>query len=115
MYESLKCKATEGQRSVLIFLVQQDDCQSFVVSNSHDPAYAKAFEDAVASGVEIIYLAVSVYRDRLWDTKTSSLRSKSDCINEHNPKRIGLLNNGIRSHRTDLLDTPTQNPTKFNM
>lgn len=61
--KSLKRKATEGQRSVLIFLVQRDDAQSFVVSNSHDPAYAEAFEDAVASGVEIIALAVSVCRE----------------------------------------------------
>lgn len=60
--KSLKRKAMEGQRSVLLFLVQRDDAQSFVVSNSHDPAYAEAFEEAVASGVEIIALAVSVSR-----------------------------------------------------
>ncbi len=61
--ESLKRKAMEGRRSVLLFLVQRNDAQSFVVSNSHDPAYAKAFEEAVASGVEIIALAVSVSRE----------------------------------------------------
>lgn len=60
--ESLKHKAIEGQRSVLIFLVQRDDAQSFVVSNSYDLSYAKAFDEAVASGVEIIALAVSVSR-----------------------------------------------------
>jgi DNA-binding sugar fermentation-stimulating protein len=31
-----------------------------VVSNSHDPAYAEAFDEAVASGVEVIALAVEV-------------------------------------------------------
>lgn len=61
--KSLKRKAAEGQRSVLLFLVQRADAQSFVVSNSHDPAYAEAFEEAVAAGVEIIALAVSVYRE----------------------------------------------------
>lgn len=61
--KSLKRKAAEGRRSVLLFLVQRADAQSFVVSNSHDPEYAKAFEEAVASGVEIIALAVSVCRE----------------------------------------------------
>ncbi|MDD2467140.1 MAG: DNA/RNA nuclease SfsA [Desulfobulbus sp.] len=53
-------KATEGLRSVLIFLVQRDDAKCFVVSNSHDPAYAEAFEKAVAAGVEVMALAFSV-------------------------------------------------------
>ncbi len=56
-------KVAEGLRSVLIFLVQRSDAHSFVVSNSHDPAYAVAFENAVASGVEVIALAVSVCRE----------------------------------------------------
>jgi len=60
---ALKRKAMVGMRSVLIFLVQRDDAHSFVVSNSHDPTYAEAFEDAVASGVEVIALAVSVSRE----------------------------------------------------
>lgn len=61
--KSLERMATEGLRSVLIFLVQRDDAYSFVVSNSYDPAYAKAFENAVASGVEVMALAVSVSRE----------------------------------------------------
>jgi sugar fermentation stimulation protein A len=60
---ALNRKATEGMRSVLIFLVQRADACSFVVSNSHDLAYAEAFERAVASGVEVIALAVSVSRE----------------------------------------------------
>lgn len=61
--KTLERKATEGQRSVLLFLVQRADAHSFVVSNSYDPAYAEAFEKAVASGVEVIALAVSVCRE----------------------------------------------------
>ena len=60
---SLTRKAMEGQRSILLFLVQRADAHSFVVSNSHDPAYAEAFEIAVASGVEVMALAVSVCRE----------------------------------------------------
>jgi sugar fermentation stimulation protein A len=61
--EALERKAREGQRSVLLFLVQRADAHSFVVSNSHDPAYAEAFDKAVASGVEVLALAVSVSRE----------------------------------------------------
>ena len=61
--EVLERKARQGQRSVLLFLVQRSDANSFVVSNSHDPAYAKAFEKAVTSGVEVLALAVSVCRE----------------------------------------------------
>lgn len=57
---ALKNQALEGKRSVLLFLIQRADAHSFVVSNSHDPAYAEAFEEAVASGVEVIAIAVSV-------------------------------------------------------
>ena len=58
--EALERKARQGQRSVLLFLVQRSDAHSFAVSNSHDPDYAEAFEKAVASGVEVLALAVSV-------------------------------------------------------
>jgi sugar fermentation stimulation protein A len=57
---ALKRQALAGKRSVLLFLIQRADAESFVVSNSHDPAYADAFDEAVASGVEIIALAVEV-------------------------------------------------------
>lgn len=58
--KALKCQALAGKRSVLLFLIQRADAHCFVVSNSHDPAYAEAFEDAIASGVEVIALAVEV-------------------------------------------------------
>lgn len=58
--KALKSQALAGKRSVLLFLSQRADAHSFVVSNSYDPAYAEAFEDAVASGVEVIALAVAV-------------------------------------------------------
>lgn len=61
--KALTRKVKEGQRSVLLFLVQRADAKSFVVSNSHDPAYADAFEKAVAAGVEVIALAVSVCQE----------------------------------------------------
>ena len=50
----------EGNRVVLLFLVQRADAESFVVSNSHDPAYAEAFDKAISAGVEVLALEVSV-------------------------------------------------------
>ncbi|NNM68357.1 MAG: DNA/RNA nuclease SfsA [Gallionella sp.] len=61
--KALERKAREGQRSVILFLVQRADAHSFVVSNSYDPAYAEAFEKAVSAGVEVLALAVSVCRE----------------------------------------------------
>lgn len=58
--KALKRQALAGRRSVLLFLIQRADAHSFVVSNSHDPAYADAFEEAIAAGVEVIALAVPV-------------------------------------------------------
>lgn len=58
--KALKSQVSAGKRAVLLFLIQRDDAHSFVVSNSHDPAYAEAFEDGVAFGVEVIALAVAV-------------------------------------------------------
>lgn len=51
-----------GKRAVLLFLVQRSDAHSFVVSSSFDPNYAAAFEEAVASGVEVMALSISVSR-----------------------------------------------------
>lgn len=50
----------EGTRAVLILVVQREDAYSFQISNSFDPAYATAFDEAIAAGVEVIALAVPV-------------------------------------------------------
>lgn len=58
--KALTRQVIEGTRAVLILLVQREDAYSFQISNSFDPAYAAAFDEAVAAGVEVIALAVSV-------------------------------------------------------
>jgi sugar fermentation stimulation protein A len=68
--KALKSQVLAGKRSVLLFLIQRADAHSFVVSNSHDPAYAEAFDEAVASGVEVIALAVAVSREGFGIPKT---------------------------------------------
>ncbi|PWL17715.1 DNA/RNA nuclease SfsA [Falsochrobactrum shanghaiense] len=41
-----------GHRGVMVFIIQRNDCDRFSISGDLDPAYARAFERAMASGVE---------------------------------------------------------------
>jgi len=45
--------AQAGQRAVLLFLVQRNDCREVVIAADIDPAYAAAMTQARAQGVEI--------------------------------------------------------------
>ena len=60
---NLATLAKEGNRAVLLFLVQRADATGFVVSKSYDQAFADAFDQAIKSGMEIISLAVPVSPD----------------------------------------------------
>ncbi len=46
--------AAQGRRAVLFYLVQRTDCSTVTVAADLDPAYARALQDAAASGVEIL-------------------------------------------------------------
>lgn len=43
-----------GARGVMLFLVQRTDCARLKIAPDLDPAYAKAFADAAAAGVEML-------------------------------------------------------------
>jgi sugar fermentation stimulation protein A len=58
--ECLTLKAVEGHRAVLLFVVQRDDVEAFKVSSHCYPSYAKAFQKALAAGVEILACVVRV-------------------------------------------------------
>lgn len=60
---ALARSARAGQRAALLFLIQRADAKSFAVSNSYDPAYAEAFEKAIAAGVEVFAIAAPVCRE----------------------------------------------------
>lgn len=50
----------QGARAVMFYLAQRDDCGRFTLAEGIDPAYAKAFREARAAGVEAIAYAFSV-------------------------------------------------------
>ena len=43
-----------GHRSVMVYLIQRPDCQTLKICRDLDPNYAKAFDRAIARGVEAL-------------------------------------------------------------
>lgn len=49
-----------GHRAVMVFLVQRTDCHALALASDIDPAYAAAFREATARGVEAIAYACGI-------------------------------------------------------
>ncbi|WP_226780229.1 DNA/RNA nuclease SfsA [Oceaniglobus trochenteri] len=50
----LSLMVAAGHRAVMLYLVQRTDCTALAMAADLDPAYAKAFGDARAAGVEML-------------------------------------------------------------
>ncbi len=50
--EELGDMVEAGHRAIMLYLVQRNDCALFRICRELDPAYARAFERAIARGVE---------------------------------------------------------------
>ncbi len=57
---ALTRQVRSGRRALLLFLVQRSDVNSFCITKDFDPEYAKAFDEAVTAGVEVLGVAVTV-------------------------------------------------------
>ena len=57
--------ASEGQRAVMLYLVQRGDCTHFSLADDIDPAYARAFATAQAAGVEALCYTASITREAI--------------------------------------------------
>jgi sugar fermentation stimulation protein A len=53
----------QGCRSVMVFLAQRGDAESFQLARDIDPAYGKAFDAALAAGVEMLCYGCDVSLD----------------------------------------------------
>ena len=53
----------EGQRCVMVYVIQRDDCQGFQVAADLDPVYGKAAVTAKEAGVEMMSLCYSLVLD----------------------------------------------------
>lgn len=56
----LAAMAADGHRAVMLYLVQRTDCARLRIAGDIDPAYASAFDDARAAGVEMLCHATHI-------------------------------------------------------
>ena len=60
----------QGHRAVMVYLIQREDGEAFALADDLNPAYAQAFNDAKARGVEAIAYECSIKLDEITVTKS---------------------------------------------
>ncbi|HEX6141657.1 MAG TPA: DNA/RNA nuclease SfsA [Geminicoccaceae bacterium] len=63
--QALARRVAAGERAVMMYVVQRMDCVDFSLADDIDPAYARAFEQAIEAGVEASCRACSVTLDHI--------------------------------------------------
>jgi len=58
-------RVAAGDRAVMVYLVNRDDCDRFAPAAHIDPAYAAGLAEAVAAGVEVVVYAARVRPARI--------------------------------------------------
>ncbi|TVQ31633.1 MAG: DNA/RNA nuclease SfsA [Geminicoccaceae bacterium] len=61
----LAARVSIGERAVLLYVIQREDCEVFGLADRTDPAYAAACRQAKAAGVEILAYACAVRPDTI--------------------------------------------------
>lgn len=53
----LEAMVAEGERAVVLFVVQRTDCEAFAACHDLDPAFARGLDQAADAGVEVLVYA----------------------------------------------------------
>jgi sugar fermentation stimulation protein A len=61
----LEAVVARGDRAVVLFLVQRNDCDRFGLAHDLDPAFSRALAGAVAAGVEVLTYGCEMGPDRI--------------------------------------------------
>lgn len=61
----LEAMAAQGDRAVVLFVVQRTDCDAFSACADLDPAFAKALDHAADAGVEVLVYACEITPERV--------------------------------------------------
>jgi len=71
--KGLSAMVREGDRAVMLFVIQRTDCDAFEACHDLDPAYAAGLKEAAAQGVEVLAYdcdisptAIRIARRRPW-------------------------------------------------
>jgi sugar fermentation stimulation protein A len=62
----LAAQVGAGHRAVMLYCIQRRDCAAFKIADDLDPGYARAFDLAVAAGVEILVYDCLLAVDGIW-------------------------------------------------
>lgn len=62
---ALRRQVDAGARAVLVYVVQRTDCTAFGLAEDIDPAYAEAFREALAGGVESLCRACTISLEQI--------------------------------------------------
>lgn len=52
--DELEARIAEGDRAMVLFIVQRSDCETFDIADDLDPAFGRALERATANGLEML-------------------------------------------------------------
>lgn len=81
--QELAAMVAEGHRAVMLFLVQRDDADAMMLARHIDPAYGKAFDAAIAAGVEAYAYTCTLSPEAI--TVSHALPIREPALEKHTP------------------------------
>lgn len=76
--DELALRVAAGDRAVMLYLIQRDDCARLRLAGDIDPAYAAAFDQAMAAGVEVLAYGTAISVEQV--TLTNRLPVSADHV-----------------------------------